>query len=100
MPYMTPTDVSIQATKEIIRLLKQPDAIQISKVGNKKIDAIKQLADIFKKPQPEKVSTPVSDPRVTDNVTATPSLRVLVQQHIGPMPSLIQYQAPPWNTDT
>ena len=70
MPYMTPTDVAIQATAEIIRLLHQPDAIQISKVGTKQIDAIKQLAAIFKKPRPDKVSTPVSAPRVPKNVTA------------------------------
>ena len=77
MPYMTPTNGAIQATTEIIRLLKQPDAIQISKLGNKQIDAIKQLANIFKKPRPDKVSTPVSYPRVPDNVTAAPSPRVL-----------------------
>ena len=77
MIYTTPTDVAIQSTAEIIRLLQQPDAIQISKVGTKKIDAIKQLAAIFKKPRPDKVSTPVSDPRVPDNVTAAPSTRVL-----------------------
>ena len=56
---MTPNDVYKQATTETIRLIKQPDAIQISKVGNKKIDAIKQLADIFKKPWTDKVYTPV-----------------------------------------
>ena len=77
MPYMTPTDVAIQATAEIIRLLHQPDAIQISKVGTKQIDAIKQLASIFKKPRPDKVATPVSAPRVPDNVTTAPSPRVL-----------------------
>ena len=59
------------------RLLEKSDAIQISKVGNKKIDSIKQLADIFKKPQPDKVSIPVSAPRVPDNVTAAPSPRVM-----------------------
>ena len=77
MPYTMPTDVAIQATSEIIRLLHQPDDIQVSKVGTKQIYAIKQLAAIFKKPRPEKVSTPVSAPRVPDNVTAAPSLRVM-----------------------
>ena len=76
MPYMTPTDVAIQATAEIIRLLHQPDAIQISKVGTKQIDTIKQIATIFKKPRPDKVSTPVSAPRVPDNVTKAPSPRM------------------------
>ena len=46
-------------------------------MGNKQIDAIKQLADIFKKPRPEKVSTPVSAPRVPNNLNAAPSPRVL-----------------------
>ena len=46
-------------------------------MGNKKIYAIKQLADIFKKPRSDKVSTSVSAPRVPNNVTAAPSLRVL-----------------------
>ena len=77
MPYMTPTDVAIQATAGIIRLLQQPDAIQISKVGTKQIDAIKQLATIFKKPRPDKVSTPVSAQRVPKHFTAAPSPRVL-----------------------
>ena len=77
IPYMTPTDVAIQATAEIIRVLQQPDAIQISKVCTKQIDAIKQLAAIFKKPWPDKVSTPVSATRVPNNVTATPYPRVL-----------------------
>ena len=77
MPYMTPTDVAIQATTEIIRLLQQQDAIQVSKLGTKKIDAIKQLATIFKKHRPDKVSTPVSAPRVPNKFTAAPSLRVL-----------------------
>ena len=77
MPYMTPTDVAIQSTAEIIQLLQQPDAIPISKVGTKQIDAIKQLAPIFKKPRPDKVSTPVSAPRVPNNVTAARVLRVL-----------------------
>ena len=69
--------MAIQATAEILRLLQQPEAIQISKVGTKKIDAIKQLAAIFKKPRPEKVSTPVSASRVPGNVTKAPSTRVL-----------------------
>ena len=77
MPYMTPTNGAIQATTEIIRLLKQPDAIQISKVGNKQIDSIKQLANIFKKPQPDKVSNPVSAQRLPDYFIAAPSPRVL-----------------------
>ena len=69
MTYATPTDVAIQATTEIIRLLQQPDAIQVYKVGTKLIDAIKQLAAIFQKPRPDKVSTPVSSLRVADKVT-------------------------------
>ena len=77
IPYKTTSDVAIQATAEILRLLQQPEDIQISKVGTKKIDAIKQLAAIFKKPRPEKVSTPVSSPRVPNNVTVAPYLRVL-----------------------
>ena len=77
MPYMTPTDVAIQATAEIIQLLQQPDAIQISKVVTNKIDAIKQLAAIFKKPRLDKVSTPISAPRVPNIVNAAPSTRVL-----------------------
>ena len=73
MPYTTPTHVAIQATLETIRLLQQPDDIQISKVGTKQIDAIKQLTAIFKKPRPDTVTTPVSAPRVPDNVTSAPS---------------------------
>ena len=76
MPYATTTDVAIQATAEIIRLLQQPDAIQVSKVGNNQIDTIKQLAAIFKKPRPDKVSTPISSPRVPDKVTSEPSPRM------------------------
>ena len=45
-------------------------------MGTKKIDAIKQLAAILKKPFPDKVSTPVSSPRVPDKVTSAPSPRV------------------------
>ena len=48
-------------------------------MGTKQIDAIKKLAAIFKKPRPEKVSTPVSAPRVSDNVTTAPSPRVLIE---------------------
>ena len=77
MPYMTKTDVAIQSIAEIIRLLQHPDAIPISKVGTKQIDAIKQVAPIFKLPRPDKVSTPVSAPRVPNNVTAARFLRVL-----------------------
>ena len=76
MPYSTPTDVAIQSTSEIIRLLQKPDAIQVSKVGTNQFDAIKQLAAIFKKPRPDKVSTPISSPRVPDKVTSAPSPRV------------------------
>ena len=60
-----------------IRLLEKSDAIQVSQVGTKQINAIKQLATIFKKPRPDKVSTPVSALRLTDKVTAEPSPRVL-----------------------
>ena len=77
MPYVTPTDVAIQATAEIIRLLQQPNAIQVSKVGTNQISAIKQLAALFKKHRPDKASTPISYPRVPYNVTLAPSLRVL-----------------------
>ena len=77
MLYATPTDVAIQATSEIIRLLQQPDAIQVSKVGTQQIDDIKQLAAIFKKPRPDKVFTPVSSPRVPNKFTSSPSPRVL-----------------------
>ena len=47
MPCATTTDVAIQATAEIIRILQQPDAIQVSKVGTNQIDAIKELTAIF-----------------------------------------------------
>ena len=59
-----------------LRLLQHPDAIQVSKVGTKKIDAIKQLAAIFKNTRPEIVSTPVSSTKVTYRVTLAPSPRV------------------------
>ena len=76
MPCATPTFVDIQATSEIIRLLQQPDATQVSRVGTKEIDAIKQLPAIFKKPWPDKVSTTISSPRVPDKVTLAPYPRV------------------------
>ena len=76
MPYATPTGVAIQSTAEIIRLLQQPNAIQISKVGTNQIDAIKQLSAIFKKPRRDKASTPISSPRVPNNLASAPSPRV------------------------
>ena len=76
IPYATPTDVAIQVTAEITRLLHHPNAIQVSKVGTNQIYAIKQLASLFKKHRPDKASTPISSPKVPDNVTSAPSPRV------------------------
>ena len=76
MPYATPTDVAIQATSEIIQLLQQLDAIQISKVGTNQIDAIKQLTAIFNKPRLDTASTSISSLRVPDNFTLAPSPRL------------------------
>ena len=84
MPYATPTDVSIQTTVEIIRLIQQLNAIQVSKVSTNQIDSIKKLTAVFKKPRPDKSSTPISSLRVPDKVNLAPSSRVPNKVAISP----------------
>ena len=94
MPYATPTDVSIQATAKITRLLQQPNAIQVSKVGTNQIDAIKKLAALFKKHRPDKASTPISSLRLPDSVTSAPSPRVTNKSSFSLPPQKSSFSLP------
>jgi hypothetical protein len=72
MPYKTPTDVAIQASNELIRVLENPTpSTPFAHIGHDQLTAIQTLADIFQnhtsqeKHTSPRVVKPINEPRHT-----------------------------------
>jgi hypothetical protein len=81
IPYQTPTNVAIQATKTLIEVLSKPaPSTPIAHIGHDQMTAIKAIADLFNQHAPKETTIATTSqgtsPRVP--VTSPTSLRVPV----------------------
>ena len=85
VPYMTTNDITIRAANNLIAAIKmlQPST-PLPQVGTTQLEALKQLAAIFKtqsnKPSTEKASTTVAFPDQTKEPSSTPATPPRVEE--------------------
>jgi hypothetical protein len=74
VPYMTATDIAIQAASDLVQVLKNPQpATPFDQVGTIQLEALKQLADIFQ----HTTTTSATAPRVPTPVERQALPRVI-----------------------